>query len=243
MDINALGQLKYLEVSEVGVTDGLVGYWKLNGDANDYSGSGNNGAINGAITTSALKGLGYKFNGTTDYIQITQSYTVGKPYTILFWAKPNTVLPNTTSVSSRKTLIVGPGPVWNPGIWVTGLVVRSHCQNEYQDSSINWLDLSWKQIGMVFDGVNCFNIIDGLIVPSVRTAYSPPLLSSQLIGAENLSGSAVNWDGVISDVRNYNRALGTDEILIQYKYGLTNTGMQMSSSGTVYLNNQINEGI
>ena len=33
-------------------TDGLVGYWPFNGNANDESGNGNNGTVNGATLTS-----------------------------------------------------------------------------------------------------------------------------------------------------------------------------------------------
>ncbi len=33
-------------------TNGLVGYWPFNGNANDESGSGNNGTVNGATLTT-----------------------------------------------------------------------------------------------------------------------------------------------------------------------------------------------
>jgi opacity protein-like surface antigen len=33
-------------------TNGLVGYWPFNGNANDESGNGNNGTVNGASLTT-----------------------------------------------------------------------------------------------------------------------------------------------------------------------------------------------
>lgn len=33
-------------------TNGLVGWWPFNGNANDESGNGNNGTVNGAMLTS-----------------------------------------------------------------------------------------------------------------------------------------------------------------------------------------------
>jgi len=43
-NINKLSQANYLDFSNVGITDGMVGYWPLNGNAEDYS--GNNATIN-----------------------------------------------------------------------------------------------------------------------------------------------------------------------------------------------------
>jgi hypothetical protein len=37
-------------------TNGLVGYWPFNGNANDESGNGNNGTVNGATLTSDRNG-------------------------------------------------------------------------------------------------------------------------------------------------------------------------------------------
>ncbi|MFN6039858.1 MAG: LamG domain-containing protein, partial [Bacteroidota bacterium] len=56
-------------------TNGLVGWWPFNGNANDESGNGNNGTVNGATLTSDRFGSAskaYSFNGTGDFIQ-TQS--------------------------------------------------------------------------------------------------------------------------------------------------------------------------
>lgn len=38
-------------------TDGLVGYWPFNGNANDESGNGNNGTVNGASLTTDRYGV------------------------------------------------------------------------------------------------------------------------------------------------------------------------------------------
>jgi hypothetical protein len=55
--------------------NGLVGYWPFNGNANDSSGNGNNGTVNGAILTSDRFGTtnkAYTFDGN-DYIEIQDS--------------------------------------------------------------------------------------------------------------------------------------------------------------------------
>ncbi len=56
-------------------TDGLVAYYPFNGNANDESGNGNNGIVNGATLTTDRKGIGdraYYFDGTGKYIRIPQ---------------------------------------------------------------------------------------------------------------------------------------------------------------------------
>ena len=52
-------------------TNGLVGWWPFNGNANDESGNGNNGTVNGAtLTTDRLGNVNaaYSFDGIDDFI-------------------------------------------------------------------------------------------------------------------------------------------------------------------------------
>ena len=52
-------------------TNGLVGWWPFNGNANDESGNGNNGTVNGATLTTDRFGVAnkaYSFDGVNDYI-------------------------------------------------------------------------------------------------------------------------------------------------------------------------------
>lgn len=54
-------------------TNGLVGYWPFNGNANDVSGNGNNGVVNGATLSTDRLGVinnAYNFDGNNDFIII-----------------------------------------------------------------------------------------------------------------------------------------------------------------------------
>ena len=74
-------------------TNGLVGYWPFNGNANDESGNGNNGTVNGAAFTNDRFGNinnAYNFNGTSDYIRCLNAGPLGNPtVTVSFWVKTN----------------------------------------------------------------------------------------------------------------------------------------------------------
>ena len=57
-------------------TNGLVGYWPFNGNANDESGNGNNGTVNGATLTTDRFGVAnkaYNFDGIDDFIDFVNS--------------------------------------------------------------------------------------------------------------------------------------------------------------------------
>ena len=54
-------------------SNGLVGYWPFNGNANDESGNGNNGIVNGASLTPDRIGnpnSAYSFNGVNNWIKM-----------------------------------------------------------------------------------------------------------------------------------------------------------------------------
>jgi len=107
---------------------------------------------------------------------------------------------------NRKDLILSPGPIWNPGIWTASNVIRIHCDTQYRDFSISWTDLTWKMVGQIFNGTKCFLIWNGEILDTgTTTSYSPPESSLLILGADNTSGSAYNWNGSMSDVRIYDR--------------------------------------
>ncbi len=74
--------------------DGLVGWWPFNGNANDESGNGNHGTVNGATLTTDRYGkvnCAYSFDGDKDYIDIGNSNTLKRfktNFTISAWIKP-----------------------------------------------------------------------------------------------------------------------------------------------------------
>lgn len=90
----AYGNEVSFSTTAVDITTGLVGYWPFNGNANDESGNGNNGTVNGASLTTDRFGnvnKAYSFDGVNDYIQCLQGGPTGNPSsTVTFWVKTNT---------------------------------------------------------------------------------------------------------------------------------------------------------
>ena len=70
-------------------SNGLVGWWPFNGNANDESGNGNNGTVNGATLTTDRNGLSnaaYSFDGVDDRIFIDNNlFDNSTSYSISGW--------------------------------------------------------------------------------------------------------------------------------------------------------------
>lgn len=68
-----LTTITFAQIPSYVPSNGLVGWWPFNGNANDESGNGNNGTVNGATLTTDRFGVAaeaYNFDGVDDYIDI-----------------------------------------------------------------------------------------------------------------------------------------------------------------------------
>lgn len=174
----------------------------------------------------------FSFNGSNTYASFTSPISSTGPYTIIQWLKPSTALiPGGSGASqptgaNRRTSLTGPGPIWNPGIWVTSDYLRVHSQTQYRDAAINWTTTTWNMIGMTYDGTNCQIIFNGAFLPTAYlSAYATASLSTFYIGAETSTGSSKNWLGNIDVTLMYNRVLTSAEIqqnfeAIRSRYGI-----------------------
>jgi len=73
-------------------TNGLVGWWPFNGNANDESGNNNNGTVNGATLTSDRFGnanKAYSFDGNISNIMVNSSASINltNVFSFNFWIK------------------------------------------------------------------------------------------------------------------------------------------------------------
>ena len=100
-------------------TSGLVGYWPFNGNANDESGNGNNGTVNGATLTSDRFGnvnSAYDFNGTSDFIDVADNTALrlnSTDFTISVWINETSRASTQESIISKRTAANGNGYILN----------------------------------------------------------------------------------------------------------------------------------
>ncbi len=84
--------LTFAQIPSYVPSNGLVGWWPFNGNANDESGNGNDGTLNGPMLTADRFGnadLAFNFNGVSEYILVphSQSLAITGDITISIWKK------------------------------------------------------------------------------------------------------------------------------------------------------------
>jgi hypothetical protein len=205
-------------------TNGLVGYWPFCGNANDESGNGNNGTVNGATLTTDRNGnanSAYSFNGSSDFINILNSPSLqfNGGLTISTWVNANT-LPSPVSYFLSKGADGGTPNSWN------GLVTNSQLagvsiydniglNNIYITSNSSTVSTNtWVNIVFTFDGGNeakCY--INGQLANTAPFSYTTFSNAYDIkIGKRYITGLPYYWHGKIDDVAIYNRAITQQEV-------------------------------
>jgi hypothetical protein len=229
--------------SLAGLDDGLVAYYPFSGNANDSSGNGNNGTVNGATIVPDKFGnanSAYSFNGANSYIYI------GKP------------VPSSIATKSEVTIAAWINPSTYPASGTYGTIVSSQC-----DSCIAGATISTQggnghggihggilfQIGLESIGftVTAYEGTTNVAVPLNQWSHIVATWKSGDTKKVYINGQLVtNWttiltgnikyntnteldigrqsdypdryfNGLIDDVRIYNRALSASEILQLYR--------------------------
>ena len=167
-------------------TNGLVGWWPFNGNANDVSGNGNNGTVNGATLTTDRFGnqnKAYLFNGTSHKIQIADASSLDftNNYTLSAWYFTN-------SITQFDQAVLGKGgPTGGTGYQLlvnTNTPPTPKLQFGFNNSSginggistpTNELNLSgWHLLTGTYDGISGRIYLDGILMNTISISYSLP---------------------------------------------------------------------
>jgi outer membrane protein assembly factor BamB len=204
------------------VTSDLVGEWRFDGNANDSSGNGNNGTINGATFVHGISGQALSFDGVDDYVNISNSATlmITDSITIEAWVNPREL-----GVWDRVVFKCASDDLLTCA-YVFGLsshggvyfgMFNGHSQT-YIDGSKQIPTDEWTHMTGTWDGTTMRIYING-VEQAETLPFVGPINSanSQLkLGLGFYSGDSYAFNGTIDEVRIYNRALSADEIKRQY---------------------------
>jgi len=207
------------------VLDGLVGWWKMDeeswdGTADevvDSSGKGNNGtAAGGAITAEGKINRAGLFNGTTSHIDAGNgsSLDATSGITITAWAKPYSV--SDVKVASKDD--VKSGRSWGAGIYMGRMIFEIFASGGYSVVQICGSAIvtnEWVFVTYMFDGTNCSTYINGSFNSSTPASGTITVSASKVfVGARG--DNQLFFDGLIDDLRIYNRALSSNEVSTIY---------------------------
>jgi Concanavalin A-like lectin/glucanases superfamily/Secretion system C-terminal sorting domain len=233
-------------------TNGLVGWWPFNGNANDESGNGNQGKVNGATLTADRNGKAnsaFSFDGVNNFIDlgILSSLNCTKPFTISTWFNQN------SSPGNDMLFCKGDYAQMNQFkgelAWY-GKISFGMRTNGNQQDVIGTLVINngkWHQGLWVNDGNGNIQIyVDGKIEVTGKVTNLINLNESLVLGK---LGKYTNYfyKGQIDDFAVWNRALTQQEITALYTGGtqsaLASTKVFVDAPATVNQNQEVEMSI
>ncbi len=219
------GCLKSIDsYGQVDLTQGLMGHYKFDGNANDETGQ-HNGAINGnvSLTTDYLGSLSaYQF--VDGYIDFGSSFSFSSKISICFWMK-------TTDPHSGTYGMLFENYEWgdNRGVYMSfaskaGMSGRVGTGGHYSlgQNSENLDDGEWHLVVGTIDGTAWKLYVDGILDVSGNSHGSSSnnynSTGSLIVGGYLRNGTNQNnpFKGSMDEVRFYDRAINADEVEALY---------------------------
>src|SRR3989344_736955 len=227
------------------LTTNLVGYWPFNGPdiyesgtvAADKSGQGNNGALSGfTAATGAVPGKigqGLRFDGSDDLVNAGTAASLDDldtkgGLTASAWIYPYTTGEGTLGIIVNKD--ANSNGTWNLQLFTatqlqfrkdgaTDLVVRSSTGtitlNKWQHAAVTWDgSITATNVHMYVDGVETT-----YATQTNGDSFVSDASNSLRIGADGNVNANYAFNGLIDEVRVYNRVLSAAEIKRLYNMG------------------------
>lgn len=201
-------------------TNGLVGWWPFNGNANDESGNGYNLSINGAQLTTDRFGINnscFSFNGTTDYLS-RNAFTGLTDCSISIWINmSNLPLTNLGSeyFSNGFGCCNGFGLKSENNIANTSTIITYGINGNVSNSTFAPNLNTWYNFVLV-KTANSYKLFINGVLNSSGNSNTNSILGIFGVGAvkESSSSSGMSgfFKGKLDDIGIWNRALTQQEI-------------------------------
>lgn len=225
-------------IAQAGLSDGLVAYYPFNGNASDESGNGNHGVIFNADFVEGVVESGLQFTGSLDsFVEVPHSdaLTPSAAVTVSVWAKPLSTSPAFSALIYKA----GEEPTSNgfldrcyslwttssQGLHLTSTPESATSQVRCDSSGLYGLNQFVHFVAIVDTVSRTMSMyINGSMVqqcPFYGEAIRGGDYPLRIGGAFHTLGDQFNFNGVIDEVRIYNRALSEAEIQELYAYNPT----------------------
>jgi len=223
-------------------SSGLVGWWGFNGNAQDLSGNGFNGSVNGATLSTNRFGnafAAYSFDGTNDRITVADAQALNPgQMTMSIWVRPQAFGPSEQYIVNKS---FDPSPRhWSIRITGTGqLQVETRINNSYYLYSATGpaANLSLNQWGflcLVYDGTRTLLLHNQDTV--INVAQSGSLTASNLalnfgyFPHANMPPFGYFFNGQLDDAGMWNRPLTKCEVNRLYNASVLTNNTILSST-------------
>ena len=216
-------------------TNGLVGWWPFNGNANDESGNGNNGTVNGATLTIDRFGnasKAYNFDGVSSYIAMPQITNQNiNEFSISMWYF-NQTPPGNLCYTYYHGATTGEWHL-NDSAMSVKLANDTWYWVPFTRIFSNWTNI----VGVYSRGNNIKVYINGQYISEKAIPnldlWTTNTLSSVGAYARNQYFSPCSWKGKIDDIGIWNRALTQQEITNLYNALDCNYNLSISPTNNI----------
>ena len=232
--IFGLATITMAQVPNYVPTNGLVGWWPFNGNANDESGIGNNGVVNGATLSLDRfnnSNSAYLFNGTTNYIEVahsaSQNFTGGQ--SVSFWIYRTGMIP---AGGVQNHILSKGAQLWSgQNIWAgdANNYINYHYINGNYNTANNcgtagnsFLSNNWLHYVVTNDLSNINVYLNGNLVQTCPILNPSTTLTGTAQGPMNFGkgrghfAGEQGFQGRIDDIGIWDRALTAKEVTDLY---------------------------
>jgi hypothetical protein len=226
-------------------TTGLAGYWPFNGNANDESGNGNNGTVNGAALTTDRNGntnSAYSFDGINDFIIANSNpLYVSDTLTISIWINTNITPP----IISNYTIFELGGTGGSDVRWGciaepdnAVMAIGRGCGGAGNAPISTSYNGGWSNFIFVVSGLNQSIYYNSNLIGNSTNSQITSLscsIANLYFGVSQWS-SSYYFNGKLDDIGIWNRALSPQEITDLYNGCQLSVNIQPTNQ-TININN------
>jgi hypothetical protein len=210
-------------------SNGLVGWWPFNGNANDESGNGNDGAVNGAELSQDRFGSlnkAYSFNGISSYIEVLHNKTQNLNNSVSFsiWINP---IDNNLNAQESRAPLGKRRTSTSSGLGFETLDYTGSCcgpqfylNNNNASGGLDYENATSLQFGIwthlvgTYDGTTLKLYENSILLgSSIGNVSLTSTVQNLFFGTESSLSPNRYFKGLIDDIGFWNRALTENEIL------------------------------
>lgn len=224
--------------------DGLVAHWDFDqgrGDVlHDRSSNENHGKIHGAEWAKSGKGYALRFDGLDDYVDCGtgESLNIASGGTVMVWCRPTTVQgglvawnigSNWQDLRMVMTINTYRGDKETVGCLADSTVYRSpgYGYQVFRGFGVLARD-EWTHLAYTVNGKTISIYRDGLLTNTVSQLIGPETKGVPLLIGRCEGLGKAYFHGLLDEVRIYNRALSSGQILARYKEDAAARGKDLS---------------
>lgn len=218
----------YLDPPTYSLTRGLVGQYMFDGNADDSSPSGNDGIVEGCMLTADRYGTpdnAYAFQNNSDAIMLQNAVTGGK-VTIVLWYYYNGNSINYNTIAACQDS----NAYRHMAINTTTQEIGFNNAGWYSSGHRLEMD-SWYHLAVVKSGAQSKIYVNGELIQNEDTSFNNNAHPFRVIGNRATRTQAAQ--GIVDDVRIYNRALYGKEIEMLYEESAPEVDISYPADGEI----------